>query len=400
MEGILPAYRTWLRRHLASAMPLLADRGASTALPPLRGAGCAQDDSADRALIKNMAHKITLIPGDGIGPEVTRAAVRILEATGVKFEWETFIAGAEAFEKYKEYIPKELTESIERTHVGLKGPVSTPIGGGFASINVALRQKFELYANFRPIRNLPHIPTRYPDVDLIIVRENTESLYSGLEHEVVPGVVESLKIITEKASTRIARFAFEYARKNNRKKIHAIHKANIMKLSDGLFLRCARTVAKDYPEITYGEHIVDNTCMQLVMNPYQYDMLVMENLYGDIISDLCAAFVGGLGFVPSANLGDHCAIFEAVHGSAPDIAGKNLANPTAILRSALLMLRHLGEHDAALKIRNALEKVYRTREKLTRDVGGNAGTSEFADFIIEAMESGADAQSAVESSHV
>jgi isocitrate dehydrogenase (NAD+) len=346
-----------------------------------------------------MAYKITLIPGDGIGPEVTQATVRILEATGVKFEWETFMAGAEAFEKYKEYIPKELTESIERTHVGLKGPVTTPIGGGFASINVALRQKFELYANFRPIRNLPHIPTRYPDVDLIIVRENTESLYSGIEHEVVPGVVESLKIITEKASTRIARFAFEYARKNKRKKIHAIHKANIMKLSDGLFLRCARNVAKDYPEITYGEHIVDNTCMQLVMNPYQYDMLVMENLYGDIISDLCAAFVGGLGFVPSANLGDQCAIFEAVHGSAPDIAGKNLANPTAILRSALLMLRHLGEYDAALKIRNALENVYRTREKLTRDVGGKAGTSEFADSIIEAMESGAATQPSAESSH-
>ena len=337
-------------------------------------------------VLKDMAHKITLIPGDGIGPEVTQATVRILEATGVKFEWETFMAGAEAFEKYKEYIPKELTESIERTHVGLKGPVTTPIGGGFPSINVALRQKFELYANFRPIRNLPHIPTRYPDVDLIIVRENTESLYSGIEHEVVPGVVESLKIITEKASTRIARFAFEYARKNKRKKIHAIHKANIMKLSDGLFLRCSRAVAKDYPEIIYGEHIVDNTCMQLVMNPYQYDMLVMENLYGDIISDLCAAFVGGLGFVPSANLGDQCAIFEAVHGSAPDIAGKNLANPTAILRSSLLMLRHIGEHDAALNIRNALEKVYRTREKLTRDVGGKAGTSEFADFVIEAMD--------------
>jgi isocitrate dehydrogenase (NAD+) len=343
----------------------------------------------------DMAYKITLIPGDGIGPEVTQATVRILEATGVKFEWETFMAGAEAFEKYKEYIPKELTESIERTHVGLKGPVTTPIGGGFASINVALRQKFELYANFRPIRNLPHIPTRYPDVDLIIVRENTESLYSGIEHEVVPGVVESIKIITEKASTRIARFAFEYARKNKRKKVHAIHKANIMKLSDGLFLRCARNVAKDYPEIIYGEHIVDNTCMQLVMNPYQYDVLVMENLYGDIISDLCAAFVGGLGFVPSANLGDHCAIFEAVHGSAPDIAGKNMANPTAILRSSLLMLRHLGEYDAALKIRNALEKVYRTREKLTPDVGGKAGTSEFADFIIEAMESGAAPQAPV-----
>src|ERR1700676_4183527 len=345
-----------------------------------------------------MSHKVTLNPREGIWPEVTKATVRILEATRVKFEWETFAVGAEAYEKSGEYIPKDLIESIERTHVGLKGPVTTPIGGGFPSINVALRQKFELYANFRPIRNLPHIPTRYPDVDLIIVRENTESLFPGLEHEVVPGVVESLKIITEKASTRIAKFAFEYARKNQRKKIHAIHKANIMKLSDGLFLRCCRGVAKEYPEITYGEHIVDNTCMQLVMNPYQYDMLVMENLYGDIISDLCAAFVGGLGFVPSANLGDHCAIFEAVHGSAPDIAGKNLANPTALLRSSLLMLRHLGETEASLQIRNALERVYRTREKLTRDVGGKAGTSEFADFIIEAMDSG-NTQPVAESSH-
>src|SRR5438128_9383449 len=337
-------------------------------------------------------YKVTLIPGDGIGPEVTKAAVRILEATGVKFEWETFAVGAEAFEKSGEYIPKELIESIERTRVGLKGPVTTPVGGGFPSINVALRKKFDLYANFRPIRNLPHIPTRYPDVDLIIVRENTEGLYSGLEHEVVPGVVESLKIITEKASTRISRFAFEYSRNNKRKKVHAVHKANIMKLSDGLFLRCSRNVAKEYPEITYGEQIVDNACMQLVMNPYQYDMLLMENLYGDIISDLCAAFVGGLGFVPGANIGDHCAIFEAVHGSAPDIADKNIANPTAIIRSGLLMLRHLGEHEAALKVRNALEKVYRHRDKLTRDVGGKAGTSEFADAIIEEMESSKDVQ--------
>jgi isocitrate dehydrogenase (NAD+) len=333
-----------------------------------------------------MSHKITLIPGDGIGPEVTQAAVRILEATGIKFEWETFSAGAEAYAKFNEYIPKELIDSIDRTHVALKGPVTTPVGGGFASINVQLRKMFELYANFRPIRNLPHIPTRYPDVDLIIIRENTEGLYSGIEHEVVPGVVESLKIITEKASTRISRFAFEYARKNNRKKIHAIHKANIMKLSDGLFLRCSRNVSKEYPEITYGEHIVDNTCMQLVMNPYQYDMLLMENLYGDILSDLCAAFVGGLGFVPGANIGDNCAIFEAVHGSAPDIAGKNIANPTAVIRSSLLMLRHLGEADAANKIRNALEKVYRDKDRLTRDVGGKAGTSEFADNIIAAME--------------
>src|SRR6202140_4523211 len=335
-----------------------------------------------------MSHRVTLIPGDGIGPEVTKATVRILEATRVKFEWETFAVGAEAFEKYHEYIPKELIESIERTRIGLKGPVTTPVGEGFPSINVALRKKFELYANFRPIRNLPHIPTRYPNVDLIIVRENTESLYSGLEHEVVPGVVESLKIITEKASTRSARFAFEDARKNHRKKVHAIHKANIMKLSDGLFLRCSRTVAKEYPEITYGEHIVDNTCMQLVMNPYQYDVMVMENLYGDIISDLCAGLVGGLGLVPSANLGEHCAIFEAVHGSAPDIAGKNLANPTALLGSALLMLRHIGEPDAALKVRNALENVYRDRDKLTKDVGGKAGTSQFADSVIEAMAQG------------
>src|SRR5438874_7404838 len=332
-----------------------------------------------------MTHKITLIPGDGIGHEVSRAVVRILEATGLKFEWEEYQAGAEAYERYGEYIPKELIASIERTRVGLKGPVTTPIGGGFQSINVALRKKFELYANFRPIRNLPHIPTRYPEVDLIIVRENTESLYSGIEHEVVPGVVESLKIITEKASTRIARFAFEYARKNHRKKVHAIHKANIMKLSDGLFLRCSRNVSKEYPEITYGEHIVDNTCMKLVMNPYQYDVLVMENLYGDIISDLCAGLVGGLGLVPSANLGECCAIFEAVHGSAPDIAGKNLANPTALLRSALLMLRHIGEPEAALKIRNALEMVYRDRDKLTKDVGGKSGTKEFADEVIKAI---------------
>ncbi|HLI63600.1 MAG TPA: isocitrate/isopropylmalate family dehydrogenase, partial [Terriglobales bacterium] len=323
--------------------------------------------------------------GDGIGPEVVNATVRILEATGVKFEWESFAAGAEAYEKYKEYIPKELVESIERTHVGLKGPVTTPIGGGFSSINVALRRRFELFANFRPIRNLPAVPTRYPGVDLVVIRENTEGLYSGIEHEVVPGVVESLKIITEKACMRISKFAFEYARKANRKKIHAIHKANIMKLSDGLFIHCSRLVSKSYPEITYGEHIVDNTCMQLVMNPYQYDILLLENLYGDIISDLCAAFVGGLGLVPGANFGHECAIFEAVHGSAPDIAGKDLANPTAVLRSGILMLRHLGEENAANHIRLAIEKVYGERKHLTRDVGGTAGTTEFADAMIEAL---------------
>src|ERR1700751_3575040 len=343
-----------------------------------------------------MTHRITLIPGDGIGPEVTSATVRILEATGIKFEWETFMAGAEAYEKYGEYIPQALIDSIERTRVGLKGPVTTPIGGGFASINVELRKRFELYANFRPIQNLPHMPTRYPDVDLIIFRENTEGLYSGIEHEVVPGVVESLKIITEKACTRVSKFAFEYARKNQRKKIHSIHKANIMKMSDGLFIRCSRNVSKEYPEITYGQHIVDNTCMQLVMNPYQYDILLLENLYGDIVSDLCAGLVGGLGLVPGANFGHECAIFEAVHGSAPDIAGKNLANPTAVLRSALLMLRHIGEPDAALQIRNALEKVYRTRDKLTRDVGGKAGTLEFADAVIEEMQHAGSPQSSAE----
>lgn len=332
-----------------------------------------------------MTHTITLIPGDGIGPEVADAVLRILAATGVKFEWEKYAAGAEAYEKYKEYLPRELLESIERNRVALKGPVTTPIAGGFSSINVALRKKFELFANFRPIRNLPGLATRYPGVDLIIVRENTEGEYSGIEHEVVPGVVESLKIITEKASTRIARFAFEYARREKRKTIYAIHKANIMKMADGLFLRCARNISKEYPEITYGEHIVDNTCMQLVMNPYQYDVLLLENLYGDIISDLCAAFVGGLGLVPGANLGTDCAIFEAVHGSAPDIAGKNIANPTALLQSSILMLRHIGERHAADRVETALRNVFTEKQIITRDVGGTASTSEFADAVIAAM---------------
>ena len=315
-------------------------------------------------------HTITLIPGDGIGPEVTDAVVRILESTGVQFAWERFAAGAGAFEKHGEYIPKELVASIERNRVALKGPVTTPVGGGFPSINVTL----------------PGLETRYPGVDLIIIRENTEGLYVGLEHEVVPGVIESLKVITEKASTRIAKFAFEYAAKHGRRKIHAIHKANIMKMSDGLFLRCARDVSKGYPDITYGEHIIDNTCMQLVMNPYQYDTLLLENLYGDIVSDLCAAFVGGLGLVPGANLGAEAAIFEAVHGSAPDIAGKDIANPTALLQSSVLMLHHIGESDAADKLQAAIERVYTERKTLTRDVGGSAGTRAFADAVIQALE--------------
>ena len=333
-------------------------------------------------------HTITLIPGDGIGPEVSDAVVRILEATGVRFDWERYDAGAGAYEKHGEYIPKELYKSIERNRVALKGPVTTPIGGGFSSINVTLRKRFELFANFRPIKNLPGLETRYPDVDLVIIRENTEGLYVGLEHEVVPGVIESLKIITEKASTRIAKWAFDYVQKHGRKKIHAIHKANIMKLSDGMFLRCAREVSKNYPDIAYAEHIIDNTCMQLVMNPWQYDTLLLENLYGDIVSDLCAAFVGGLGLVPGANLGAEAAIFEAVHGSAPDIAGKDIANPTALLQSAVLMLRHIDEGAAADRVQTALEKTYAAKKSLTRDVGGNSGTRAFADAVIESMEQG------------
>lgn len=336
-------------------------------------------------MTQKKTHAITLIPGDGIGPEVTEAVVRILEATGVQFAWERYAAGAEAFEKFKTYIPDELYASIERTKVALKGPVTTPIGGGFASINVTLRKKFELYANFRPIKNLPGIKTNYPDVDLVIIRENTEGLYVGLEQEVVPGVTTALKVITEKGSTRIARFAFEYARKHGRKKIHCIHKANIMKLTDGMTLRCTRKVAEGFPEITYGEHIIDNTCMQLVTNPYQYDMLLLENLYGDIVSDLCAAFVGGLGLVPGANLGEEAAIFEAVHGSAPDIAGKDIANPTALLQSAVLMLRHLDEGQAADRVQAALEQVYTEKKSLTRDVGGSVGTRAFADAVIAAL---------------
>ncbi len=336
-------------------------------------------------MAEQKTHKVTLIPGDGIGPEVTQAVVRILEATGVKFDWERFAAGAEAFEIYGEYIPADLYESIERNKVALKGPVTTPVGGGFKSINVTLRKKFDLFANFRPIKNLPGLETKWPGVDLIIVRENTEGEYVGLEHEVVPGVVESLKVITDKGSTRIAKFAFDYARKHGRKKIHSIHKANIMKLSDGLFLRCARRVAEGFPDILYGEHIIDNTCMQLVMNPFQYDTLLLENLYGDIVSDLCAGLVGGLGLVPGANLGHECAIFEAVHGSAPDIAGQDIANPTALLQSAVLMLHHLNEEAAANKVQTALETVYAERRTLTRDVGGKAGTSQFADAVLAAM---------------
>ncbi len=330
-------------------------------------------------------HVITLIPGDGIGPEVTAATTHILEAAGATITWEHHDAGADAFAKTGEYIPQALYDSVRRTKVALKGPVTTPIGEGFKSINVTLRKQFDLYANVRPIKNLPGLATKYPDVDLVIVRENTEGLYVGIEAEIVPGVCTSTKVITEKGSTRIANFAFEYAEKHGRKRVHAIHKANIMKLTDGLFLRCSRAVAERHPGISYAEHIVDNTCMQLVTNPYQYDVMVMENLYGDILSDLCSGFVGGLGLVPGANLGENAAIFEAVHGSAPDIAGQNKANPTALLQSAVLMLRHLDEDAIADRIQRALETVYAEKKTLTRDVGGSAGTRAFADAVAAAL---------------
>lgn len=330
-------------------------------------------------------HRITLIPGDGIGPEVASNVVRIIEASGVEIEWETHYAGAQALEKFGETLPKDLLESIKRNKVALKGPITTPIGKGFTSVNVGLRKALDLYANLRPVRALPNVPCRNPDLDLVVVRENTESLYAGLEHVVVPGVVESLKIITEKASTRIARFAFAYAKDEKRKKITVVHKANIMKLSDGLFLDCFRNVAKLNPEIEADEKIVDNACMQLVMRPEQFDMMLLENLYGDIVSDLCAGLIGGLGLVPGANIGELGAVFEAVHGSAPDIAGQGVANPTALLQSGILMLRYLNERQAADKIETAMLDVYRDGQVRTRDVGGNAKTAEFADAIIRKM---------------
>jgi isocitrate dehydrogenase (NAD+) len=331
-----------------------------------------------------MTHQITLIPGDGIGPEVAEATVRAVDATGVAIEWDRVEAGARALAEQGQLIPDDVFASLEVTRLGLKGPTATPIAGGHQSINVALRKKLGLYVNFRPIRMLPGLKTRFSDLDLdlAIFRENTEDLYSGLEHEVVPGVVESLKIITEKASTKIAKAAFEYARRESRRKVTAIHKANIMKMSDGLFLKCCREVASKFPEVQYTELIVDNACMQLVMRPETFDLLVMPNLYGDIISDLTAGLVGGLGIVPGANIGDHHAIFEAVHGTAPDIAGKGLANPTALMQSAVLMLAHIGERSASERLQNAIYKVYEAGDHMTGDVGGKASTTEFTDAII------------------
>jgi isocitrate dehydrogenase (NAD+) len=331
-------------------------------------------------------HRITLIPGDGIGPEVVKPTLKLIEATGVKIEWHSHLAGAEALKKHGTTLPKQMMDSFDKNRVALKGPVTTPVGEGFASVNVELRQSFDLYANLRPVKNLPGVKARYENVDLIVVRENTEGQYSGIEHEVVPGVMESLKIITEKASTRIAKFAFNYAVTNGRKKIAAVHKANIMKLTDGLFLECARNMAQKYKKISFSDLIVDNACLQLVLDPTRLDVLLLENLYGDIVSDLAAGLVGGLGVVPGANLGDTHALFESVHGSAPDIKGKNIANPTAIILAAAMMLDYISETKAAARLRAALHTVLMRGEYLTRDLGGTASTSRFADAIRREIE--------------
>jgi len=334
-----------------------------------------------------MAHQITLIPGDGIGPEVAAATVRAVEATGVAVEWEVANAGARALAETGVLLPDAVIASLERTHVGLKGPATTPIGGGYQSVNVTLRKRLDLYVNFRPVKMLPGLKSRFQDlpIDLIIFRENTEDLYSGIEHEVVTGVVESLKVITRTASARIARASFEYARREGRKKVTAVHKANIMKMSDGLFLRCCREVAVQFPEIAYNELIVDNCCMQLVMRPETFDLLVLPNLYGDIVSDLTAGLVGGLGIVPGANLGENCAVFEAVHGTAPDIVGKGLANPTALMQSAVLMLAHIGERDASRRLQKAIQAAYADGKCLTGDVGGAGSTFQFTEAVIRSL---------------
>jgi len=332
-----------------------------------------------------MRHTITLIPGDGIGLEVSHAVQQILAAAGVDILWEEIPARAEIERRGQDFMHSGVLESIRKNRVALKGPLATASVGGPPSINVGLRKALDLYANLRPVKNLEGVQSRFLGVDIVLIRENTEDLYAGLEHTVVPGVVESLKIITEKASTRVAKFAFEFARKYGRKTIHAIHKANIMKLSDGLFLTSVRKVAENYPDIEYKELIVDNACMQMVINPHQFDMLLLTNLYGDIMSDLAAGLVGGLGVVPSGNMGETVAIFEAVHGTAPDIAGKGIANPTALLMSAILMLRHLEEKGPAQRIEDALHLVYRQGKVLTRDVGGTASSAEFTAAVISAF---------------
>ena len=332
-------------------------------------------------------HYCTLIPGDGIGPEVAQAAVRAVEATGVDICWRRAELNEAIILEAGKTLPQYLLDSLEETKIGLKGPVTTPVATGFQSVNVALRKALDLFANVRPVKALPGIKTRFADVriDMVIFRENTEDLYSGLEHEIVKDVVTSLKVITRTASMRIARYAFEYAKRNDRKTIVAIHKANIMKLADGLFIRCCREVSQQFPEIAYKELIVDNASMQLVMRPETFDVLLLPNLYGDIVSDLAAGLVGGLGIVPGANMGETHAVFEAVHGSAPDIAGQGKANPTALMLSAVMMLRHMAEVDAARKLENAVESVYREGKHLTRDVGGDSTTASFTDAVLRTI---------------
>ena len=330
-----------------------------------------------------MAHRVTLIPGDGIGPELAEATRRVLDASGVAFEWEIADAGEACIAEYGTPLPDHVLDSIRRNKVALKGPITTPVGAGFRSVNVALRQALSLYANLRPARSIQGLQTRFEDVDLVIVRENTEDLYAGIEHMVGPDAAESIKIITRAASERIARFAFEYAVANHRHKVTAVHKANIMKLSDGLFLESCRRVASDYDgRIEFEDRIVDNMCMQLVQKPDLYDVMVLPNLYGDIVSDLCAGLVGGLGVAPGANIGEDGAVFEPVHGSAPKYAGQNRANPTAMILSGVLMLRHLGYPDVAARVELAVRDVIAEGRTVTHDLGGDAGTSQFADAII------------------
>jgi isocitrate dehydrogenase (NAD+) len=330
-------------------------------------------------------HRVTLLSGDGIGPEVTEAAVQVLEASGVKIHWDRVEAGGEVIAKYGTAVPEPVLQSIRRNGVALKGPITTPVGEGFRSANVTLRQDLDLYACVRPVRSLPGVATRFEGVDLIVVRENTEDLYSGLEHRVTPGVVESIKVVTERACLRIARYAFALARRLGRRKVTAVHKANIMKLTDGLFLECCRRVAREHRDIDFGDVIVDNCAMQLVRDPGQFDVLLLGNLYGDIMSDLCAGLVGGLGVVPGANVGDDVAVFEAVHGSAPDIAGKRLANPTAVILSSVEMLKHLGEVSAAQRIESAVHATLIEPALRTRDLGGKATTDEFTKSVIERL---------------
>jgi isocitrate dehydrogenase (NAD+) len=348
----------------------------------------ARPPAAATFVAESMSHPVTLIPGDGIGPEVTDATVKVLEATGVKFAWDPQKAGAGAVETRGTTLPSEVIDSIRKNRVALKGPITTPIGKGFKSVNVTLRQTMDLFANVRPVKSLPGVEPRFEGTDIVIVRENTEDLYAGHELLIMPGVAQSIKVITEKGCTRICEYAFDYAERLGRKRVSVVHKANIMKLSDGLLLECFRSIAAKHPKIEPAEVIVDACAMQMVRNPNKLDVIVTENLYGDILSDLGAGLVGGLGIVPGANIGLHEAVFEAVHGSAPDIAGKGLANPTALLQSGVMMLRHLGELDAASRVENALLRVYAKGDVRTADLGGTASTTEFTDAVLAAMQEG------------